>query len=268
MVKRWHTSCLISFKNKVTTMLHRLELPALSMLNRMAQMEAITNNLANISTKGFKRDRVFINSFFEKIINLQTKHKMPENSLPYSRASMDLSQGTLIGTERPLDVAISGEGFFVVETQQGEALTRDGRFTLNSEGLLTDMNGHPVMGEGGSIEINLEQADFSKILINESGEILLNGNVLDKLQIVKPQNPMDLMKIGTNLFRLKEPNQGLETIETPEIKQGFLEESNVNPLLEMVQMIEVMQLYRTDEKVIRSQDEMLRRAANNIGRIR
>ncbi|MCH8980788.1 flagellar hook-basal body protein, partial [candidate division KSB1 bacterium] len=178
----------------------------------------------------------------------------------------DFSQGPLEGTNRPLDVAISGSGLFSVETPDGEAYTRDGRFTLNQEGLLITVDGLPVLGEGGPIEINLLENSAAEILINGSGEILIDGNVIDKLKIVSAQNPADFSKIGSNLFQLRE---GIEAtpLENVELKQGFLENSNVDSVSEMVAMIDLMHQYEVGQKMIRSQDAILQKAANEIGRV-
>jgi flagellar basal-body rod protein FlgG len=247
-------------------MLKRLELTGHSMITRMAQMETIANNLANISTKGYKRDNVFVNGVIEKLA-LRGQNSSSNRQFPYSTAIIDLSQGNLVGTNRPLDVAISGGGFFVVETPQGEAYTRDGRFILNAEGILTSVDGYAVLGEGGPIEINIQQYFPTQILINEKGEILIDGNLIDKLQILSPANPSDLVKAGGNLLKLADGSDSMRPEESATVKQGFLEDSNVNPLLEMVSMIEILEQFRIEEKVVRTQDEILDRAANQIGQV-
>ena len=128
-----------------------------AMTMQMAKMETITNNLANISNKGFKREELFVRELKKTVSELDGSGFSEETSVPYVGARIDFSQGPLEGTNRPLDVAISGSGLFSVETPDGEAYTRDGRFTLNQEGILVTSDGHPVLGEGGPIEINVQK---------------------------------------------------------------------------------------------------------------
>lgn len=248
-------------------MLRRLELAGHSMITRMAQMETITNNLANINTKGFKKDKLFVHGLIEKIKALQKKDELSRPHVPYTAAVSDFTQGELVDTNRPFDVAITGEGFFVVEIPDGEAYTRDGRFALSADGILTTLDGKIVLGEGGPIEIDIEQNSASQILINEEGEILIDGKLSDKLQIITLDNPRKLIKMGSNLFQLADNSESPRPADNVSVKQGFLEESNVNPVSEMVAMIHILHAYRTSEKVIKTHDSILGKAVNNIGRV-
>ncbi|TDI78540.1 MAG: flagellar basal-body rod protein FlgF [Caldithrix sp.] len=247
-------------------MLNRLAMAGHAMTMQMAKMETITNNLANISTKGFKREELFVRELKKTVSELDGSGFSEETSVPYVGARIDFSQGPLEGTNRPLDVAISGSGLFSVETPDGEAYTRDGRFTLNQEGILVTSDGHPVLGEGGPIEINVQENFATDIVINGSGEILLDGNIIDKFKTVSTENPADFYKIGSNLFQLK-PGVEATALETVEVKQGFLESSNVDSITEMVTMIDLMHQYEMAQKMIKSQDAILGKAANEIGRV-
>lgn len=249
-------------------MLRRLELNGHSMISRMAQLEVVTNNLANISTSGFKRDNVFVNALKEKLTFYEEGGERIESHYPTSSLSGDFTQGNLVETNRPLDVAISGEGFFIVETPQGEAYTRNGKFTMNAGNILTTFDGQIVLGEGGPIEIDNQQKSPNEILINESGEIYLDGNLIDKLQIVAPEDPQKLMKKGANLFQFANASSGMQPVESASVKQGFIEDSNVNPVVEMIRMMEILQQFEMEQKVIRTQDDLLGQAADQIGRLR
>ncbi len=247
-------------------MLKRLAMAGHAMTMQMAQMETLTNNLANISTRGFKREELFVHELKKKLSELGGPDFHKDMAIPYAGDRIDFSQGPLEGTNRPLDVAISGDGLFSVETPQGEAYTRDGRFALNQEGILITSDGHAVLGEGGPIEINVQENFTTEILINGSGEILLDGNVIDKLKTVSAANLTDFLKIGSNLFQLKEGAQAT-ALENIEVKQGFLENSNVESITEMVAMIDLMHQYEMGQKMIRSQDAILAKAASDIGRV-
>jgi len=249
-------------------MLERLKLAGNSMINRMAELEAVSNNLANQGTSGFKRDKVFVNELMQQVQRLQASQATSEVSIPAFDSVIDFTQGALEGTSNPFNVGISGDGLFVVETPQGEAFTRDGRFTLNPEtsGLST-LDGHAVLGEGGPIQIDLEQNSPSQLLINDKGEILLNNNVVDTLRIVSSQNPQNFVKIGANLFQLTPGAAEPAPAEEFAVKQGFLEDSNVNAIEEMVAMIDIMNNYQIAEKSIKTEDSILNRAVNDIGRV-
>ena len=147
-------------------MLKRLTLSGHAMTTQMAQLETITNNLANISTKGFKREELFVNELKKKVSELSGPNFAKSMTVPYAGSRIDFTQGALEGTNRPLDVAISGDGLFSVETPESEAYTRDGRFTLNQEGILVTPDGLPVLGEGGPIEINLQENAATEIWIH------------------------------------------------------------------------------------------------------
>ncbi len=248
-------------------MLDRLKMTGQSMLMRVAQLETIANNLANASTTGFKRDELFVNELDKKRKALQFDKLTAADAIPNASAVVDFTQGSLRGTGSPLDVAISGNGMFVVETPQGEAYTRDGRFTLNADGVLTNVNGLAVLGEGGPIELDLQQNTPTQIVINDRGEVLLDGNTIDTLRLVAVDDPKDFKKIGENLFELipsaATPNPPLEI----SVRQGFLEESNVNPIYEMVSLIEVQQAFQTSQKMVQEQDQLLSRAVTEISRV-
>lgn len=248
-------------------MLDRLKVTEHAMITRMNQLEVVSNNLANIDTTGFKRDEMFMNELDNKIKELAFSKFARNTHIPYAGASVDLRQGALVGTGRPLDVAISGDGFFTFETPAGEALSRDGRFTINQEGVLVNLDGYPVVGDGGPIEIDLQQSKPSDLVINDQGEVLLNGGVIATLQIVTTDAPQNLEKLGANLFQLADGQGNVIPAESISVRQGFLEESNVDAVEEMVSMMEIYHFYETGQRMIREQDRMLGKAVNDIGRV-
>lgn len=247
-------------------MIDRLRLPGYSMINKMAQMEVVTNNLANINTRGFKRDMIFVNELNKNLESMQQPGLETKIHVPSSETVIDFSQGPMEGTGRPLDLAITGAAVLAVETPQGEAYTRDGRLTLSPEGILINMDGFPILGEGGPIQLDLQQSSESEIVIGEAGDILIDGNVVDRLKVLAIEDPKNFKKIGGNLFQLDEPGE-LNPAVNFAIKQGFLEESNVDPIAEMVAMIEISHFFESAEKMIRAQDRLLDKSVNEIGRV-
>jgi flagellar basal-body rod protein FlgG len=247
-------------------MLERLEMTGHSMISQMAQMEVVTNNLANIDTTGYKQDKLFVNEMERRMEALHYPHAGKNTSVPHSSQVVDFTQGGLTGTERPLDVAITGNGLFSFETPQGEAYSRDGRFTISNDGFLVNSDGYPVLGLGGPIQFDLQGSNSAEILINDQGEVILDSNVIDKLKIVAVDDPLEFVKIGGNLFRTAAGRTPRES-EFASVKQKFLEESNVDPIREMVTMMEIFHFYQSSQKMIHAEDNILNKAVNDIGRV-
>ncbi|HHY78354.1 MAG TPA: flagellar hook-basal body protein, partial [Clostridiales bacterium] len=175
----------------------------------------------------------------------------------------DFTQGSLSPTENPLDVAISGSGFFTVETENGERYTRDGSFSLNADGYIVTKDGHMVLGENGYIQIN-----GNDIRIDEKGNIYSGGELIDRLKLVDFQDYSALMKEGSNLYTIiSEEWMGQEKAFESTIKQGFIEGSNVNAVKEMTDMITMLRSYEANQRLIRAHDELLEKAVNEVGRL-
>lgn len=225
-----------------------------AMVNQMQLNEAIANNLANLGTTGFKRDQLFFESLSDEMKPEQT-----------SLQAVDFSQGSIKETQNPLDLAISGRGFFAVETPNGRAYTREGHFKLDENGVLKNSMGQPVLGEGGLITLIGEDLDPKEIRVTMDGEIYVDEEFVDRLMIRDFENPESMDKMGNNLYLA-----GDSTIENNEavgeVQQGFLEEANVNPAEEMIQLIEVQRQFESIQRMVRSLDEVLRQAANQVGK--
>lgn len=223
----------------------------------MAQVhksEIVSNNLANINTTGFKKDVAFFEILSGKV-GEELKLK----------SGADFSQGVLKKTDNPLDIAISGKGFFTVANGDGEAYTRDGHFKIGQDGLLRTSSGNAVMGEGGLISVETAGIPAKSISITSDGEVYIDGEYRDRLLISDFESYDDLTKAGSNLFKagkdvaLKEP-------EKPEIQQGFLEGSNVNAVDEMMGLIEVQRQFETVQKMVRAFDDSLRLSTESLGK--
>lgn len=247
-------------------MLKGIYTSALGMAVLTKRQEASANNLANVNTSGYKKETVVARSFPEMLIYRLHDPAVQGQKPPFvGNLSMGLSIDDIVTdytagfykeTGNPLELAIMGEGYFVVDTPQGERYTRNGVFNLSPEGRLVTIDGYPVQGQNG--EILVEKGDFS---VDESGRVFLNGKLVDKLRIVS--FPAPLAKEGSSLFRGEEPVE----VENPKIAQGFVEESNVNAIEEMVNMINLMRAYEANQKVIQTEDSTLEKAVNEVGRI-
>jgi flagellar basal-body rod protein FlgF len=226
-------------------------------LSRQAGLEreftSVANNVANASTAGFRGER---HSFSEYVRAIPG-----EPSLSLTRVgarSIDLQQGELVATNGPLDVAIIGPGFFVVETPLGERLTRAGAFLRNAEGVLTTADGHYVHGEGGgAITI---AAGAEQITISADGTISAGDAALGKLRIVDA-DVAGLQREGSSLFRSTAPVA--ERIAT--VRQGFIESSNVSPVIELSRMIEVQRAFEIGAQFLSEENDRIARAIEAIG---
>ena len=200
---------------------------------------------------GFKRDAAFQQVLDEATAASETAIK----------EVVDFSQGSLRETRNAFDFALVGEGFFSVETPEGVRYTRNGHFKLDSEGQLILEGGGPVLGEMGPITV------LHELSVNERGEVFQKGELVDTLKIVTFEQPFPLKKAGNSLFAVAEDSAAeIENLDVS-VRQGFLEESNVDPLEEMVQMMTLFRYFEADQKALRAQDELLDRAANDIGRV-
>ncbi|MFZ5968907.1 MAG: flagellar hook-basal body protein [Bacillota bacterium] len=178
------------------------------------------------------------------------------------KIEVNFEQGQLYATENNLDFGIKGKGFFVIETDGGMRYTRDGSLKLNADNELVTNEGDYVLGENGRVII--EGANFS---VTKNGEIVVDEEVIDKLEIVNIANLRDLRKVGDELYRI-EDNMQVETEPfTGEVVQGFLEGSNVDSMKEMIEMISLFRNYESSQKVVKAYDDSLGRAVNDIGKV-
>jgi flagellar basal-body rod protein FlgG len=174
---------------------------------------------------------------------------------------IDFSQGAIQTTGNPLDVAINGDGFFSIQTPDGVQYTRQGSFTLNTEGVLVTQDGYPVMGEGG--EIALEEGTVE---IDMQGTLYVDGDEVGRLQITDFPNAGSLKKTGNGRFIPTDPAlQGRQPEDTI-VRQGHLESANVNPVSAMTEMIETSRAFEAYQKVIQSTDEATAKSINDVGR--
>jgi len=225
-------------------------------------LSKVTNNLANANTTGYKGDYPSFESFFAGRTRGVTKDNTVSSDVSIVKLNdgINTQQGPIKQTGNPLDLAIEGNGFFVVNTPQGPRYSRNGNFTLDSDGKLVTNTGFPLAGESGDISIS-----GNKVVIKEDGSVMVDGRNAGKLRLVSVNDHKNLLKEGNNLFSLK--NGGLET-ETEEFKiiQGSLEMSNVNAIREMTRLITISRSYGAYQKVMQSMDDMKAKSITNIGK--
>ena len=218
------------------------------------QMDLIANNLANATTPAFKGEAMM---FTEHLARSQNQAAL---SFVRDVASVrNMREGAFTRTDNPLDVAIHGEGWFVVDTPQGERYTRNGHFRLDALGRLVTEAGQPVLGEG-TITFNPTDTD---ITFAADGTVLSAGKSRGKLRIVGFDNPQQLKNAGNTLYAA----EGAAATTTPlniEVAQGMLEDSNVAPILEITSMIAALRIYQGAQRLIDTEHDRQRKAIDAL----
>jgi flagellar basal-body rod protein FlgF len=236
------------------------------------EMEVVANNIANLNTTGFKAD----NAAFEEY--LMPGARADQFALPDRRMSFvqdrqtwhDMSQGSIQMTGNPLDVAVDGRGFFVVQTPRGERYTRNGSFQINANGQLVTNEGNAVLGEGGPITL---QATDKDVMVSPEGTITVREGantasdaIRGKLRVVTFAPNQPLRKDTSSTFAAE---QGVapQPVTTPRVVQGALEKSNVQSVVEMTRMIEVTRNYTTVANLFQSENDMRRNAIDKLAEV-
>lgn len=218
-------------------------------LRQERKLETVSNNLANAETTGFKKDSISFDKAFQAQIN------------------KDFSQGSILTTGNPLDFALSGQGFFKIETPAGIRYTRNGNFTRDANSLLVDQKGNPVMGQGGAIIIDNDDIEQG-LSINQNGEILMAGEIVDTLDIVTFGDLTLMEKDGENLLSYTGDTTDEVPVDLPVVQHKALEKSNINVVEEMVRMIDYHRMFETFTKSMMTFDEIDSKAINDVGILR
>ena len=212
-----------------------------------AQMEALdslANNLANVNTTGFKEQK----SFFTALnLAIGSPDASPldaaVNSAVSVQNSLNPAYGNVIETHRDLDVALIGDGFLTIETPAGIRYTRNGHLTTNKQSVLCTLEGFPVLGERGKITLGPGKVD-----INQNGEVTVDGTPVDRLKLASFERPGALLCEGSSLLVPKD--QVPKPAADVAVRQGFQEQSNVNPVLATVKLLEIMRHFEAIQKSI------------------
>ena len=231
------------------------------------QMDVVANNVANVNTNGFKAD----NSLFQEYLKTgahEDNFVGKDRAVSYvldSGTFKDLKQGPLEQTKNPLDVAIDGGGFLVVQTAAGERYTRDGGLQINAQGQLVTAAGEPVLGNSGPIVFQPTDHDVS-IAADGNISVLEGVNRIDsirgKLRLVSFADAQKLLKEGSNLYSAGTAAAQPDTAS--KVKQGFVEKSNVNSVAEMSRMIEVTRTYTQIATLLQQQSDLHKSAIEKL----
>ena len=264
------------------------------------RLDAVANNLANVDTDSYKRDVAAFKAFPELLLRRQDDdgvYKIPFGSadaapiigkmgmgVELNELYTDFEQGAMKETTSDFDLMLDGKGFFSVATPYGERYTRNGSFILGKEGFLLTKEGYPVLGENGPIKVQANNFQIDKdgrvwinaaypnepeVMVGRETNLWEDTVLLDTLKIVEFELDRYLEKQGSSLYRESEysgPAMVMPEGERPKVLQGFLEASNVDPVVEMVQMIEVNRAYEANQKMIQSEESALGTLINQVAK--
>lgn len=219
------------------------------------ELTTIANNIANADTIGFRSDRPFYSEYVRVLSS-------GDQSLSQTRIAgrvLDFSNGAFTKTGAQLDVAIEGEGFFVIDTPQGERLSRAGSFSLNAQGGLTTQSGHSVLDQSGA-PITIP-TDAANLIIADDGAIAADGLPVGQLAVATAPATA-LIREGDNLLR---STAAITPVTAPKLRQGFVEESNVNSVMEITRLIEVQRAFELNQQIIADEHERVSRAIDAFG---
>lgn len=253
-------------------MVRGLYTAAAGMMADQARLDVISHNLANADTPGYRRDEAVNRSFPEML--LTRLDNAPKVIGPAATGAVideihtSERQGTLRQTGNPFDLAISGDPLFAVRGEDGQVLyTRSGSFALDSSGRLVTAGGQAVLGYVGNQleEIFLPDGEWDVAKDGTlRGAVTAAGEAVERLALAAGADGQGWQKIGDSLYEGPQPP---EEPQNYEVRQGYLEGSNVNPAAEMVDLIAVVRAYEAGQKVIQAVDSTLEKAANEVGRI-
>jgi flagellar basal-body rod protein FlgF len=274
---------------------------ASGMTAQMARLDSIANNLANVDLNGYKRDTTITKAFPELLMrrmNDDGVYVFPIGSVDttpivgrlgtgveVNEVYTVFEQGAMKQTENDFDLALEGQGFLTVQTAQGERLTRNGAFLVDVDGTLVTKDGNPVLGENGPIK--LKKNNF---VIDEDGTVWQNAAFaaddrrlvsmqenqweaierVDRLKIVDVKRKRYLQKEGTSFWRTTDESGEAAVVDgsaRPKVRQGFLEGANVNPVTEMVEMIEVNRAYDANQRTIQTEDSLIGKLWNEVVKV-
>lgn len=220
----------------------------------MSEMQTIAQNVANAGTVGYRREGIVFSEYVKST---------GDDSISMADANarfIDSSQGVLDKTGSPLDFAIEGDGFFRIETPDGERLTRAGNFAMNPDGEIVTPDGMRVLSADGAA-IVVPQGEGT-ISASSDGEISVNGSVIAQLGIAEV-DPKTLRREGDNLFSATE---GIQPAENARVAQGFLEQSNVNSVISIARLIEVQRAYELGQGMLEREHDRVTRMIQTLGR--
>ncbi|KPQ06293.1 MAG: flagellar basal-body rod protein FlgF [Rhodobacteraceae bacterium HLUCCA12] len=223
----------------------------------MREMQALAHNVANLSTTGYRRESLVFTEYLRRLDGAEE----PLSMASANARQTDETQGTLSQTGGSLDLAIEGDGYFVIETPAGERLTRNGHFMTNADGEMVNADGFRLLDAGGAALFI--PPDARAITIGRDGTVASDDQPLGRIGLARPADPAQMRRAGGTLL---DPGGELVPADTSILHQGFLEDSNVNPVAEMARMIQIQRAYEMGQKFLDREDERVRGVIQTLGK--
>lgn len=233
-------------------MLDALSAAQTALLQDQFRLQSVSQNISNMQTTGYKKQLLDTVGFDEQ---LQTTALAVSQQMQLNTVDV---QGTLIQSRQPNELAISGSGYFEVQTEQGIYYTRRGDFHINESGELVTATGAKVLGKNGVVHL-----DDKVYTINHQGEIIIDNRCVDQLTIVRFNHSRELKYLGEGLYESEE--SPMPATSSTQVLQGYLEQSNVKSMDEMMEMIKVSRHFEASQRVMRTADGLLATAINQLG---
>lgn len=233
-------------------MLDAISASQLAMNVDQLKLQTINHNVANINTPSFKRELLESTEFNDLVhpTSAEAQHQLLKHEIA--------TQGAVVQTNNPKDLALNGPGYFQVQGEQGIYYTRRGDFHLNQNGELVTATGEHVLGTGGVMQL-----EPGTLIIDKKGNVLVDNRRMDQVQLADFAHPEALHYVGNGLYQSEEsplPIQG-----NTQVLQGFIEQSNIKSIDEMLQMVSTARHFATNQKILRTADSMLATAINQLG---
>lgn len=226
------------------------------------RLDVIANNLANVDTPGFKLESLLTRTERARPA-ADTDGPNPVSFVLDAGLGRDFSQGSLRQTSAPLDLALEGDGFFTVRTAQGDRYTRDGSFSMDPQGRLVTADGDAVLDDaGGEITLNAQAGEPT---VAPDGSVSQAGQAIGRVGVARFANQGVLQKIGGNLYSAPANAAPVQATDT-RVRQGYLESSNVQPITQITDMIEVQRAYERVSRIVDSTEDLSRNAIQRLGR--
>ena len=229
-----------------------------AMVIQTKKNDIVANNLANSDTIGFKKDFTFFDTY---------KKELEEVNNLSIHSVKDFSQGDFEETNNPFDIAISGNGFFNIDMNGETVFTRNGHFDLDTNGNLIDSAGNFVMGEQGVINLLTTTDQVSNVFITGEGDIYVDDIPVDRLKISNFTESTQMERLSGSVFRVANPLDAEELENNSVVMQGRIEKSNVNPITEMVSLMELERGFESSQRTIRILDGILSKAATQLSKV-
>ena len=233
-------------------MLDAITATQVAMLEDQRRLQSISQNVTNMQTPGYKRQLIESKGFDEhfQATSMEVSQQMP--------LSTQMQQGSFVQSKRPNELALAGDGFFEVHTADGVFYTRRGDFHVNQQGEIATPTGARLMGKGGVVHV-----DDNAFTIDSSGALFVDHHKVEQLNIVQFDHPEKLNYLGQGLYESQE--SPIPAAGTTHVLQGYLEQSNVKSMDEMMNMIQTSRHFEASQRVMRTADSMLSTAITQLG---